>query len=62
MKGETKGKYIGNGKYEYSCPNCGKVFTSDKKSLIGLEKLCDECFDGYCDADDIEGFADVHGN
>jgi len=50
-----KGKYIGAGLYEYQCENCGKKFISDIDHVFGLDKLCEECFEGYCDMMYCEG-------
>ena len=42
-----KGKWLGNNEWQYSCVQCGEVFTSNKKSLIGADKLCDICREEY---------------
>ncbi len=53
----TEGKCVGNNEYEYLCENCEKVFTSNKNSLVGLERLCDKCFEGYADQMYRDGMA-----
>ena len=45
-------------KYEHICDNCDKTFEADKEELIGLEKLCDDCFEGYAHFMYVDGKRD----
>lgn len=43
----------------YRCPDCGKEFTSSRESLFGTELLCEECFDAYCLAEELNSWEGV---
>ena len=55
----VKGRYIECGKYEYACENCGKKIMSSRESLFGTELLCEECFDAYCLAEELNSWEGV---
>jgi transposase-like protein len=55
----VKGKRLEDDKYKYTCDNCGKEFTSSRESLFGVDLLCDECFDAYCLAEELNSWEGV---